>query len=163
MSNKLVWYSIEPEYKKSAWEEQIWENKLNNGKSVTVKVGNLYRWGRFYIKINENEKESFLKEKSILINDFDEYELIELWDGGCDFWVDIVDEYQYSKDECEEIHTLIYKWPKDDCPEDEDDEDDGFDEEKMIANNWSETECEYTVSSPYKLEKIENYTDESSD
>ena len=66
MSNNLVWYSIEPEYKKSAYEEQIWENKLNNGKSVSVKVGNLFQMGdKFNIKINEDDKNQLLKEESI--------------------------------------------------------------------------------------------------
>jgi hypothetical protein len=153
------WYIIEPEYKKSAQEEQIWENKLENGKSVKVKVGNLYRWGTFHIKINESQKEELIKQESILINDYEDYELIEMWDGGCDFWVDIVDEDEYSEEELNEINKLIYNCPEDNCPEDaadEDDDDEIYDEEKMYANNWSEIECEYTLNAPFKLEKIIN-------
>jgi len=151
------WYSIEPEYKKSAQEEQIWENKLQNGKSVQLKVGNLYRWGTFHIKISESQKEEIAKQESILINDYEDFELIEMWDGGCDFWVDIVDEDDYSEEELDEINKLIYKWPEDNRPEDADDEDEDdeiYDEEKLYANSWSEVECEYTLNGPFKLELV---------
>ena len=151
------WYLIEPEYKKSAQEEQIWENKLENGKSVQLKVGNLYRWGTFHIKLSESQKEEISKQASILINDYDDFELIEMWDGGCDFWVDIVYEDEYSEEELDEINKLIYKWAEDNRPEDADDEDEDdeiYDEEKLCANNWSEIECEYTLNGPFKLELI---------
>jgi len=96
MAEERNWYLIEPEYKKSIYEEQIWENKLENGKSVEVKIGNLYRWGSFYIKINEIERQNLLKQDIVLVNECDEYELIEMTDGGCDFWVNIVDEDKYT-------------------------------------------------------------------
>jgi hypothetical protein len=148
-------YVIKPEYKKSATEEQFWTNTLVNGKQVTVKVGNLYRWGSFYIDLSDNEKESLLKKDSILLNDYEDYELIEMWDGGCDFWVDIVDEEKYSEEEVEEINTLLYKWPEGEVPEYEDEDDDGYSEDKMEINEWYETDCEYTLSGPYELDEVE--------
>tara|TARA_B100000575_G_C22982850_1_gene567028 strand:- start:388 stop:876 length:489 start_codon:yes stop_codon:yes gene_type:complete len=157
MTEDSHWYSIESEYKKSAQEEQFWANTLKNGKKVSIKVGNLYRWGLFHIKINESQKNSLSKKDSIVINDYEDYEMIEMMDGGCDFWIDIVDEDKYTEEELNEIYKLMYKWPEDNCPEDaldEAEEDEIYDEEKMCANNWCEIECEYTLNGPYKLEKI---------
>ena len=147
-------YLIEPEHKKSACEEQIWKNTLKNDKTVNVKVGNLYRWGSFNIDLNEKEKEEINKKESVLLNDYENFELIEMWDGGCDFWVEIVDEDSFTEKELEEINGLIYSWPEGNCPEDEDEDDDGYDEQKMELNGWTEFECEYYVNPPVKLELI---------
>ena len=147
-------YLIEPEHKKSTYDEQTWVNTLKSGKSVSVKVGNLFRWGSFHIDLNENEKEEIMKKEIVKITDYENFELIEMWDGGCDFWVDIVDEDQFTEQEQEEINDLIYKWPKEKCPEGEDEEDECYDEEKMILNGWSEDDCEYFVNAPIKLEIV---------
>ena len=143
-----------PEHKKSAYEEQIWTNTLKNSKPVSLKVGNLYRWGSFNIDLSEKEKKDIVKKETILLNDYENFELIEMWDGGCDFWVDIVDEVSFTEEELEEINSLIYSWPVGKCPEDEDEDDDGYDEQKMELNGWIESDCEYYVNTPVKLEVI---------
>ena len=159
-SEERTRYLIEPEYKKSACEEQIWNNTLKNGKPVSVKVGNVYRWGSFYIELTEREKEELLKKDQVLLNDYEDFELIEMWDGGCDFWVNIVDEDDFTEEELEEINALLYS-TEDDADEDENQQEYGglgacpqYDEEKMEINGWYETDCEYTLSSPYKLDKV---------
>jgi len=192
-SEERTRYLIEPEYKKSAYDEQIWNNTLKNGKPVSVKVGNLYRWGSFYIELTDIQKEDLLKKESVLLNDYEEFELIEMWDGGCDFWVDIVDEDDFTEEELKEINALLYSsqenegglgaCPQEDegglgaCPQEDNgglgacpqedkgglgacpQEDKGGlgypQEEKMEANGWCETDCEYTLSGPYKLDKVE--------
>ena len=156
MTEERTRYLIEPEYKKSACEEQIWTNTLENEKPVCVKVGNLYRWGSFYIDLNETEKTELLKKDSILLNDYEDFELIEMWDGGCDFWVCIVDEDDFTEEEQDEINSLIYKWKEPPNEEDEDEDDENYDEDKMEANGWIETDCEYTLNGPFKLEKVED-------
>ena len=148
-SEERTRYLIEPEYKKSACEEQIWNNTLKNGKPVSVKVGNLYRWGSFYIELTEREKEELLKKDQVVLNDYEDFELIEMWDGGCDFWVNIVDEDDFTEEELEEINALLYS-----TEDDTDEDDECYDEEKMEINGWHETDCEYTLSSPYKLDKV---------
>jgi len=148
-SEERTRYLIEPEYKKSACEEQIWNNTLKNGKPVSVKVGNVYRWGSFYIELTEREKEELLKKDQVLLNDYEDFELIEMWDGGCDFWVNIVDEDDFTEEELEEINALLYS-----TEDDADEDDECYDEEKMEINGWYETDCEYTLSSPYKLDKV---------
>jgi hypothetical protein len=152
MSNTKIRYLIEPELKKSTYEEQIWTNKLKNNKTVSVKVGNLFRWGSFYIDLDEKEKKELCKKDNILVNDYDNFELIEMWDGGCDFWVDIVDEDNYTEQEIQEINSMIYDWPNGECPDDEDEE--GYDEQKMELNGWYETDCEYYITAPFKLELV---------
>jgi len=148
-------YLIEPAHKKSVYEEQIWKNILKNDKPVNVRIGNLFRWGSFNIDLSKQEKEEITRKESILINEYENFELIEMWDGGCDFWIDIVDEESFTEQEIEEINTLIYNWPKGKCPEYEDEDDDGYDEEKMVLNGWKDIECEYYINTPIKLETIQ--------
>ena len=151
---KRARYTIEPEYKKSACEEQIWTNTLKNGENVSVKIGNVYRWGSFYIELTDKEKEDLLEKETVLLNDYEDFELIEMWDGGCDFWINIVNEEDYSEEQLEEINTLLYKWPEGKVPEDEDEDDEDYSYEKMEINGWLECDCEYILNGPFKLEKV---------
>ena len=153
MTDQKQQYLIEPKHKKSVCEEQIWKNTLKNGKSVSVKVGNVYRGGEFHITINETEKAELLKKDIVLINDYEDYELLSMWDGGCDFWVDIVDEDKYSEEELNEINILLYKSGEE---EDDDDEElyEDYDEEIMCNNGWDEFECEYTLNAPVELKLV---------
>ena len=152
MTDQKQQYLIEPKYKKSVCEEQIWKNTLKNGKSVSVKVGNVYRGGEFHITINETEKAELLKKDIVLINEYEDYELLSMWDGGCDFWVDIVDEDKYSEEELNEINILLYKSGE----EEDDDDDELYDEEKMFDNGWDEFECEYTLNAPVALSLVKD-------
>jgi hypothetical protein len=147
------WYIIEPDYKKSICEQQTWYNNLSNGKSVTVFVNNVYRWGSFYIELNYDEKEEILKLNEINLSNY-EYELIETWDGGCDFWVETKDEDTFSSEEQDEIESLIYTW-NGDIPEGEESDDDSYNEEKMIVNSWNEDDCTYIITTNCKLEESE--------
>lgn len=152
MTDQKQQYLIEPKHKKSVCEEQTWTNTLKNGKSVSVKVGNVYRWGEFHITINETEKAELLKKDIVLINDYEDNELLSMWDGGCDFWVDIVDEDKYSEEELKEINILLYK----SAEEENDDDDELYDEEKMCENGWDEIECEYTLNAPFELKLVKD-------
>ena len=104
--------------------------------------------------IRKLQKKDIVKKETVLLNDYENFELIEMWDGGCDFWVDIVDEGSFTEEELEEINSLIYSWPVGKCPEDEDEDDDGYDEQKMEFNGWTESDCEYYVNTPVKLKVI---------
>lgn len=161
-------YIIQPTYKKSVVEEQYWCNTISNDKEVKVKVNNVYRWGEFYIDLTDEEKEDLMDREMIELCDY-EHELLSCWDGGCDFWIDIVNEEDFTEKELEEIETLLYKWKKklsiipedgigeseDDAEEDSDDE--GYSYEKMEHNGWCETECEYVITSSCELEKVTEY------
>ncbi|MGI9554359.1 MAG: hypothetical protein ACR2M6_00170 [Vampirovibrionia bacterium] len=145
-------YIIEPTYKKCACEEQSWTNTLSSGKSVVVKVFNVYRWGKFYIDLTDEEKEKLLAQEMVDLSEY-EHELIEMWDGGCDFWIETVDEASYSDGEQDEIETLLYKW-KGDVPDDEDEDDDGYSYDKMEHNAWFESDCNVVLTSKCELHKV---------
>lgn len=160
-------YIIKPTYKKSALEEQYWTNTLENGKTVTVKVNNVYRWGEFYIDLSDKEKEDILKKEMINLSEY-EHELIEMWDGGCDFWIDVENEEELNEEELEEVESLLYNWKKiddvkklsiipEEDQEDYDDDDEGYSYEKMEHNGWYETECEYVITSTCELNKVMEY------
>ena len=104
-------YIIQPTYKKSVVEEQYWCNTISNDKEVKVKVNNVYRWGEFYIDLTDEEKEDLMDREMIELCDY-EHELLSCWDGGCDFWIDIVNEEDFTEKELEEVEELLYKWKK---------------------------------------------------
>jgi hypothetical protein len=142
---ELKRYLMSPTYKKSSLEEETWCNTLSNGKSVSIVVFNVYRWSNFYVDITEEEKEELLNLDNICLNDY-EYELIDMTDGGCDFWIEIQNKTSFSDDEIEEINTLI----------DEDNEEDLFFSDRMEKNGWVEADCEYTITCKCSLELVEN-------
>jgi hypothetical protein len=147
-------YIIEPDYKKSILEKQYWSNILSSEKTVTVSVNNLFRWGSFYITLDYDEKKAVLELDEINLSDYD-YELIETWDGGCDFYVDILNEEVYTSEEIEEIEKLLYKWVGE-VPEYYDEDDENYDEEKMEANGWVEEDCEYIICTKVKLTEVKD-------
>ena len=147
-------YIIKPIDKKAICEEQTWCNTLSNKRKVSVTVNNVFRWGSFEIELTEKQKEELLKLDEIDLDYYD-YNLIETWDGGCDFWVDIIDEEKLTEKEQDEIHELLYSWG-DNVPEDEDPEDEGYNEEKMEHNGWVESESRYIISSKCELTEIKN-------
>ena len=146
-------YTIKSIYKKSTFEEQDWVNTLSTGNPVLVKVNNVYRWGDFTIELTDIERDELLKKVEVRLDDY-EHELIEMWDGGCDFWIDIIDEDDYTTEEQEEINNLLYKW-KDDIPEYEDEDDEGYSYEKMEQNGWIENDCHIILGecelTPYRI------------
>ena len=132
-------YTLQPVYKKSTCEEQDWCNTISTGETVMVKVSNVYRWGTFTIELTDKKRDELLELEEVKLDDY-EHELIEMWDGGCDFWIDVVDRENYTKEQQEEIDSLLYGW-KGGAPEDEDEDDDGYSYEKMEHNGWHETDC----------------------
>ena len=171
-------YIIQPTYKKSVVEEQYWCNTISNDKEVKVKVNNVYRWGEFYIDLTDEEKEDLMDREMIELCDY-EHELLSCWDGGCDFWIDIVNEEDFTEKELEEIEGLLYQWKKDEdgdrgeavsdrspleeeeglggFSQEEEEGLGGFSQEKMEHNGWYETDCEYVITSSCELEKVTEY------
>jgi len=139
-------YLLTPTYKKSSVEEQTWCNTLKSGKSVSVVAFNVYRWSNFYVDVTDDEKEELLKLDNISLNDY-EYEMLDMTDGGCDFWIEIINKSSFSDDELNEIDKLL--------EEDEDDEAWCFDE-RMENKGWNEADCEYTISCKCDLELVDD-------
>ena len=67
----------------------------------------MWRWGDFSIYITEEEKREIeSSEEEVILSDYD-FELINLYDG-CERFVEIRDENDYTKDEIKELHKKIY-------------------------------------------------------
>lgn len=144
-------YTITPINKKSVCEEQQWHNTLPNGKSVIAKVFNVFRGGNFIIQLSDEEKKEIQSKEMVDLGEYD-HELVEMWDGGCDFWIDIENEEDYQEGELEMIYDLLYKW-KGNVPDDEDSDDEGYSYEKMEHNGWYEGDCNIVLTSPCELSR----------
>jgi hypothetical protein len=138
---KTTKYIIEPNYKKSTYQTEEWVNKLKNGKPVIIHVTSFYRWGTFEISLTEEEKNEILKKESIEFDDYEEFEMHEMWDG-CDLYVEIQNEENFTNQEIKEIKCLIYCNQEDkECKYQNNSESES--ESKSQEESESENECEY--------------------
>jgi len=84
-------YRVEPTYKKSVVEREIFENE---DKTKYVCLQELWRWGEYLITPqNEDEVEMLMtgieEDEGICVTDFEEWELDNTWDGCAtdfEFW-----------------------------------------------------------------------------
>ena len=131
-------YIVKPKYKKSTSSNEYWTNTINN-KSVTVVVTVLWRWSEFSINLNEVEKKKVEESDYLLLSDYD-YDFIETNDG-CDRYIEIKDENNYSEDEIKLIYESMY----------EDLEEEYFDETYMEENGWDLSDTTYEISGSVEL------------
>ena len=89
----MTLYTIEPENKKSSYNVELWSHE--DGRSFEIEE--VYRWGLFTIKVDDDQKEEFLDETSYPIDFEDGYhidsygEVVDMnLDDGCSF--DILSE-----------------------------------------------------------------------
>lgn len=124
-------YNITASCQKSTYQEEHWINQLKNGKCIILYVTTLFRRGNFEIILNQEERKDILEKKNIILNDYDFF-MAEMFDG-CDFYIEIQDENNYSVEEINEINSLIY------CEYENDYDDEinyQFDEDILENNNW---------------------------
>jgi hypothetical protein len=93
-------YVLIPHYSKSLTETQFWNRTLKNGKSVTLKVSNVYRCFQFEIELNDVEKAEMLKMDTIPL---DNYSFTPDETEGCDCWREIINEADFTEEEKAEI------------------------------------------------------------
>lgn len=63
----------------------------------------MWRWGEFSVYITEGQKKEIeSSEEKVILSDYD-FELINLFDG-CESFVEIRNESDYTKDELKEIY-----------------------------------------------------------
>ena len=93
-------YSLIPYYSKSLTETQSWTRTLKNGKIVTLKVSNVYRCFKIEIELDDAEKAEILNMDTILL---DKYSFTPDEMEGCDCWIEIVNEKDFTEEEREEI------------------------------------------------------------
>ena len=133
-------YIVKPKYKKSTISNEYWTNMINN-KPVTLIVSVQWRWSSFSINLNDKEKKKVEESEHLLLSDYD-YEFIET-DDGCDRFIDIKDENNYTEGELYLIYKSIY----------EDIDEEYFDETFMEENGWDLSDTTYEISGGVELEE----------
>jgi hypothetical protein len=93
-------YFLIPHFNKSLTEILCWNRTLKNGKSVILKVFNVYRCFKIEIELDDAEKAEILKMDTILL---DNYSFIPDEMEGCDCWSEIVNIETFTEEEIDEI------------------------------------------------------------
>mgnify|MGYP001243920537 CR=1 FL=1 len=133
-------YIVSPKFKKSSFSNEYWTNKINN-KTVTIIVTVMWRWSSFSINLNDDEKVKVEESDHLLLSDYD-YDFIET-DDGCDRYIDIQNEMNYTANELRMIYESMY----------EDMEEEIFDETFMEENGWDLSDTTYEITGGVELEK----------
>ena len=133
-------YIVKPKYKKSSTSNEYWTNIIND-KQVTLIVSVQWRWSSFSINLNDEEKKEVEESEHLLLSDYD-YEFIET-DDGCDRFIEIQKENEYTDRELNLIYNSIY----------EDIDEEYFDETYMEENGWDLSDTTYEISGGVELEE----------
>ena len=133
-------YTVKPKYKKSSLSNEYWTNIIND-KFVTLIVSVQWRWSTFIIYLNDDEKKKIEESDHLLLSDYD-YEFIET-DDGCERFIEIKDENDYSEGELKLIYESMYG----------DIEEEYFDETYMEENGWDLSDTTYEISGGVDLEE----------
>ena len=132
-------YLLEPEYKKSSYDEEIYFKDID-GKHVRIIVICYYRWSEFEISLDEKEKEEILLKEEIILSDYD-IEFISSTDC-IKRNVEIQDEQKYTKEFISKIYEDIYG------PEYDNSDDDSFSGNlnELEENGWTPSEVIYGLT-----------------
>ena len=133
-------YIVKPKYKKSSLSNEYWTNIINN-KSVIIVISIQWRWSSFNINLNDEEKKTVEESEHLLLSDYD-YDFIET-DDGCERFIDIKNEKDYTARELKMIYESMY----------EDIEEEIFDETFMEENGWDLSDTTYEISGGVELEE----------
>ena len=98
-------HKISPKANKCTFTREEWYIHLFN-KIVYLDGTVMWRWGDFYIYITEEEKKELESSEKVIVSEYD-FELINMFDG-CERFVELRDESDYTKDELKEIYKKIY-------------------------------------------------------
>ena len=131
-------YILKPKYKKSTSSNEYWTNVINN-KSVTVIVTVLWRWSEFSINLTDEDKKKVEESEHLLLSDYD-YDFIET-DDGCDRYIDIQNEKDFTARELKMIYESMY----------EDIDEEYFDETYMEENGWDLSDTTYEITGGVEL------------
>jgi hypothetical protein len=132
-------YTVKPKYKKSSLSNEYWINIINDKLVVTLIVSVQWRWSSFTINLNDDEKKKVEESDNLLLSDYD-YEFIET-DDGCERFIEIKDENDYSEGDLKLIYESMY----------EDIEEEYFDETYMEENGWDLSDTTYEISGGVEL------------
>lgn len=93
-------YILVPHYNKSLTETLCWTRTLTTGKTVTLKVFNVYRCFKIEIELDDAQKCEILKMDTIYL---DNYSFVPDEMEECDCWSEIMNESTFTEEELEEI------------------------------------------------------------
>ena len=133
-------YIVKPKYKKSSISNEYWTNIIND-KQVTLIVSVQWRWSSFSINLNDEEKKEVEESEHLLLSDYN-YDFIET-DDGCERFIEILNEMNYTTGELNLIYKSIY----------EDIDEEYFDETFMEENGWDLSDTTYEISGGVELEE----------
>ena len=131
-------YIVKPKYKKSSISNEYWTNIIND-KQVTLIVSVQWRWSSFSINLNDEEKKKVEESEHLLLSDYN-YDFIET-DDGCERFIKIKDEDDYTANELKMIYESIY----------EDIDELIFDETYIEENRWDISDTTYEISGGVEL------------
>ena len=127
-------YTISNVESKRMVQEEFFVRRLETGKSVTISVMTVFRWGSFVIELTDKEKRDLLSREQVIVSDY-EYELNEMSDG-CSMDMYIEDEETLSEEEKKEIEETT----------------EDLDDEKLEEEGWYSVDHRYTMVGPVELE-----------
>ena len=99
-------YTLTNKYKKSSFENDYFTKDIM-GKSVTLIITTVFRWGEFEVNLTEEEKTHIMSKDSICLNDYD-YSFVSNIDG-CERIEEIEDIDSYTEEEKRAIYNDIYE------------------------------------------------------
>ena len=99
-------YTLTNKYKKSSFENDYFTKDIM-GKSVTLIITTVFRWGEFEVNLTEEEKTHIMSKDSICLNDYD-YSFVSNIDG-CERIEEIEDIDSYTEEENRAIYNDIYE------------------------------------------------------
>ena len=144
-------YHLYPKNKECVYTTEHWNNKLSNGKQVTVFHVQQWRDGEFTIELDEKEKAIILTDDNIILNDWGA--CTEEISSGWFYETKIKSEETFNDEEKKEIHKLMF------CDKDNEEEycnDDlnfnNFEQDIMEANDWSMDDTIYEIVNGCELE-----------
>ena len=132
-------YIVKPKYKKSSLSNEYWTNIINDKLVVTLIVSVQWRWSSFNINLNDEEKKTVEESEHLLLSDYD-YDFIET-DDGCERFIDIKNEKDYTARELKMIYESMY----------EDIDEEYFDETYMEENGWDLSDTTYEITGGVEL------------
>ena len=101
-------YRITADYKNCTYQRETWSRTISTDKQVKIHVTGCYRWGTFYVEINDTEKAELMEKDSVDLSNY-VYEVDNLIGSGWnDNEVEIVNASKYSDEEMREIYQSIY-------------------------------------------------------
>lgn len=134
-------YMLEPSYKKSIYEEEVWVDE----KGRRLCISEVWRWGEWYVIPQNSDEVEMLVEATRTEDEFDPFSFEEVefgstWDG-CASDLHFIDcpDYTWTEKEKEQVEKDLWE-----------------DQWEWLENNGFQSDgCEYTIHSTINLTQMD--------